>query len=549
MSYLNRLLESYGFVQVLIEEMVDVFSTAQDELLDGKQEDHNAQDPSVVLTQAINHVSDTLRSHWSDVLTFWHDEELSACKDCERTIVRMFACIENIQSIIKSGDLSIENMRAAMDAVYGVQGLWFEKYEDYFGCWASASSEGTPLTEEAFVFDEEAMDEAFIRMVQNALIAERLFFSLGRNKSHSAVSLRDRFFNNRRTTGRTETLDLTQHSGRSIIAADIASVAQSSNQDDLSLMTTIDAIAQYTGWHRTKKINWNRQAIVRGKGPARGGEIDLEINYQFKPVPGQIGNILVNGVGEYGVGENGGRTLNVLEIFNRLTGGDSEKERRLAQLLIQYKGGDGRALNEQSLLDAELDLPQSIPKRRLLINQFQRAAYLVCFLEVIRRNNQGYRTSAAAAEPQKVIELPFGFAVACILKLIKDGYLKLADAFSPDSLYGVFTGKGVMNENITRTINRFSELFSLFVKQYAHQIEAVSDYDVAAKGPVFCDDFQVAFTPEYLHQMLRETDGGEDESDNEDYNKLHEQEPVEPDVEGLREHLIHADLRPLKLHP
>ena len=63
------------------------------------------------------------------------------------------------------------------------------------------------------------------------------------------------------------------------------------------------------------------------------------------------------------------------------------------------------------------------------------------------------------------------------------------------------------------------------------------------------EDFHVAFTPEFLHQILRDTDGGEYESDNEDYNKLHEQAPVEIDTQELRECLSHADLQPLKLHP
>ena len=336
-----------------------------------------------------------------------------------------------------------------------------------------------------------------------------------------------------RTTGATRPITAHRESGRTLIAASVGSVAESLSEVDQTQLICKDSIAKLTGWHKKSNTNWNRETVIRGFLEYKR---EFKINYQFQPVPGQLGNIYVRGVGRYS-DEEAKSTLNILTIFNRLTEEDPDKEKLLASVLLRYKRGDGSALNESNLRELGLILPATSAKRKTLLQQFNRAAFLICFQEVSRRKHQGYRV-VKKDRLQMVPELPFGIAVACLLKLLSDGHLRMADVFNEDALYGVFTGTGVMSDNLLKTIQKFNDLFVFFVDKYAPQLYELFEYGEAA------EELNVVFTPEYFHKILRASDAGEEDSDNEEYDLP---EGDDENTSLLEEQIAELKFTPFKL--
>lgn len=426
----------------------------------------------------------------------------------------LYACVEELNKMAPHfEDKSINEkkfLEELQDRIDLASIFWKDKYVEDFECWQNGLiSKGLHLCGDVSFYDDSKA--AFAAMIKNALKAEKLFYSLPRNKKYNVlVPIKNTLVNNRQTAGQTARFETDLLSGRSVLAVSIASVKGCLEGVDQRLLTDGDSIANNLHWHKTKKINWNREVAKRGK----------EIKYQFKPIPGQLANVFTSGIGKYGREKE----QDILAVFESLTGGDGEKEKSLARLLIKYKRGNGDAITEESLRNEGLNLPGNGRQRNVLIDRLHRAAYLICFQEVYRRKNQGRLNGS------KVLELPFGMAVSCLLQLLADGHLRMEQAFNANATYGVFTGTGVMSSNLITTIMKFNELFSFFVKKYAGEIYEVWDYGIDL------EEVNIVFTEEYFHHVLRKGDGGESESDDEDYAELpiDEAQELEPYIQDLQ---------------
>jgi lipoprotein NlpI len=431
---------------------------------------------------------------------------------------------------------SINTLKVVRDKILYAHSLWKKEYSGAFKLWCdNLMSSGIYLCRNAFVYDEYHVKEAFLRMLQNALCAEKLFFSLARNKNKAAlIPIKDDLVFNRRTEGQTRPIRAHHLSGRRLIMLNIASIEEAMVDIKPDQLTSVASIAQSLRWHKTGK-NWNRETVIRGyleynrKSPK-----ELEIKYQFQPIPGQLANIRTSGVACYGMGFSKKKLPNVLEVINRLTDKDQKKESALARLLLRYKRGE-LALNKENLKKAGMNLPNNIGPCRKLIKEFNAIAYLICFQEVYRRKNQGYYKKGQE-DIKKVTELPFGIAIACILKLIADEHLS-ANVFDKNSSYGVFTGTSVMNKNFLSTLKKFNELFASFVEKYANKDVCLVEYSKNM------EKFNIAFTPEFFHEILKETDGDENDSDGEDYEPSYDGKEFE-EIRQLSETLKNLELKP-----
>jgi hypothetical protein len=441
---------------------------------------------------------------------------------------KCYELIGNIHKLLVS-NAPLADIKKQMDFAHF---LWTDKFEEDFSCWLSTLySEGVPWCKESTIFLDGKPKKIFLQMLNNALTAEKLYFSISRNRNQSIVrGYSQQFFNNRRTTGATTPVDVQQLSGRRLITANIDAVEMSLANVKPEALLSADAIAGNLAWHKTGSKNWNRETIVRGFLDYQAGQRPLYIKYQHQPVPGQLANMHTSGVGRYGVG--GGRTPGILRVFNQLTQKKPEKERALARLMIQYKHGDGRVLTEERLIAAQMHLPVAMGERRKLVERFNKAAYLICFQEVYRRKNQGYRMVNGA--PQRVVELPFALAVACALKLIADGHLRMQQVFDADAVFGVFTGTGVMSDNLITTLKKFNQLFTFFAEQYMNHVSDLVEYAFEEGLDESTEYASYAFTPEFFHQQLRSTgDGGHDsgsDSDNENYNEIRLTHPQQQEL-------------------
>lgn len=412
---------------------------------------------------------------------------------------------------LSNGQLQENVLNDISDKIWLSYCLWCEKFRDDFECWRDGlMSSGLYLSKNAVIYEEDNVNDTFLHIIESALQAESLYFSLDRNKSQvTLVQTKNDLIFNRRTPGLTRPIQAQQMSGRSLISVNIAAMAECTQNVLAERLANIELAVIDLQWNTIGRMYGNWQTVTRGIRESQRGNKEIEIKEQFHPVAGHLANMRTSGVGRYGDGFSG-KIRNILTVVNELTRESPEKEKALALLLLRYKRGDGSALGITALKNAGINLPNDRASRDTLVAQFNKAAFLVCFQEVYRRKNQGYRIRGE--EIKKVVELPFGLAVGCVLKLLADGHLRFGEVLSENSKYGVFTGVGVMSDNIGETIQKFNKLFSFFVRKYAMEEYSVYEYSERMES------FNVAFTPQYFHTVLRQTDGGEADSDNDDYD-------------------------------
>jgi hypothetical protein len=454
-------------------------------------------------------VSKMIKAHRNHVAQYVKCFGQSNDPRCQRYAFYCLVHIDNTLSLLakKITEEKIEEIEVNIINAYFI---WEEKYCEDFEIWMyKLMNSGLHITKDVIVFAEKEQHDPAKRMIMNALMAERLFFSLERSQNKSVRRLAHRFFGNRvRQGGVAPVIDVNRHTGRGLITAATGAVAKAIKDARPEQLATAATIPVATGWHVPQPSNGNREKVIRGMiTRPRAGQKDIEINYQHHPVPGDLANLMTAGVGTY---------AEIAKFFTELTNNKPALEQKLANLLLDYKHGDSEALSVKYLFDVKLYgcklyLPTTSTEQNQIITRLNRIAYLICFQEVWRRKNPGYRQAKGDAI-NKVPELPFGAALACALKLIADGHVRLLEVFSENALLGVFTGQSVMKDNILTTVIKFNVIFAKFVAIYASQSKEVLDIDNSD------GELNFAFTPEFFHKLFKESDGGSSDSDDEEYS-------------------------------
>ncbi|MGD9107625.1 MAG: hypothetical protein PVI75_00440 [Gammaproteobacteria bacterium] len=402
--------------------------------------------------------------------------------------------------------MSVKMLNSTVFDMCGISGVWNEKYILHLGDWVVGLLQtGLHLGDDVIIYSS---DNAYMLMLENAFAAERLFYdleSLTDYKKSQAIQLKHRFFNNR-TAKKPQPVNLQNESGRIIIIAYSNALKLALHNIDKTKLTSKKDILKHVTWPRKGKGSWNYEKILRGRLAYRKKDKPLGITYQFQPMPGHLGNIFTRGVGRYGTN----KLADILSVINKLTGQNHEKEKKLAKLFLNYKKGKSDALSADSLRENGFLVPSTACARRKLINAINKIAFLVCFQEVYRRKNQGYKKSSDGL-PVKILELPFGVAVSSALKLIADGHLRMREVFDSDSKYGVFTGQSIMNKNIKNTIQKFNQLFVFFFDVYIADIFAFKNksqklYDVFEIQQELGEEVITKVPQNFYARLLRNTD-------------------------------------------
>lgn len=349
----------------------------------------------------------------------------------------------------------------------------------------------------------EDSQEAFEKELERAQKTESRFYAMARTNNDETRRLSGTFLFNRQTAGETEVIDSNQVSARSLITADSYAVEESLRGVNLTHVQDAGDIARHLRWNKRKGIDWNREKVIRGQLVIKREARDIEVNYQFKPSAGNLSNMFINGVGSYGAESSN----DILYVVNSITDQDYKKERKLAEMLIEFSH-DGTGFTAENLISAGFNLAYYKGDSDIQVERLNRLAYLICIKEIVRRKNQGVQHAEYGIE--EVEELPFGIAVSKALQLLRDGHLQMADVLSHDSEFGVFTGEKIMhNENLARTKEKFAAIFELYSNIYGGE-DAKSFLKKYTHGRV------IPFR-ETDHQCLRDVNGGENDSSGDEY--------------------------------
>ena len=236
---------------------------------------------------------------------------------------------------------------------------------------------------------------------------------------------------------------------------------------------------------------------------------ETPIKFQVKPVASQIANLFISGANSYGR-EKEGDILFMLDFFIHSSDKETKlkKEKNLAKLILHtlYTGEQvtKQALIENDILK-EIKLDKSFEKTQLnllkktdkqqteYIERLNKFIYLIGVIETHRRLYPFLDPS----QNQVIPELPMGIAVAMALKLISVNALNFELVFGKDPKnFGPFTDDQI---NSLKGIKLFEEKMSALVELYYKHFPSEN------------------FTQETLHSLLKETYGGEDDTDGEEY--------------------------------
>lgn len=439
-------------------------------------------------------------------LDYWIERDIQKTLKSLEQIITEIIQQKNIKTI---NPIALKNTHFKM---YWCYLKWDDKYILHLEDWLiGLLPHGLYLDDDIIIYSDDNSN-ILKQILQNALIAERLFYNLENlsyQKQQKAIKLRTLFFINRTATPKP--INLHKETGRIIITAYSAALKLALHGLNQSQLTSEKNIFKTLIWPRSGKgRSWNSETIHRGyvefkKAPKKR---PIKISYKLIPFPGQLGNIFTSGVGSYGT-KKAKRTPNILTVINSLTNQEPEKEKKLANLFLSYKRGNGFALSEKSLRKLGFTLPTIPVETRKLINRINKIAYLVCFQEIYRRKNQGFYKKKDGSIVQ-TLKLPFGVAISSALMLIADGHLCMQDVFDSDSKYGVFTGTSIMTKNIEATLQKFNQLFILFFRCYMDNIFAFQK-----KGQKLNDVYELLdieeniitnVPKEFYSKILKETD-------------------------------------------
>lgn len=319
--------------------------------------------------------------------------------------------------------------------------------------------------------------------------AQTKFFNRQRNNNPEIGELTNKFFNNWYAEDATQKVISDNEPRRTLVAADAAALEQVLDvlpADEQRDLTSTTAIFDKLGINKTGTKFGNREKIQFG---------DTEINYQHNPVPGQMGNFFMSGIGTYGLNE----TSDVLQIINELTRtqdndlqAQAENEKKLARLLLSMSK-TGNSVTTVDLQNIGITVFSTKKLNDQYLKYLHRLSYLISVKEVTRRMHQGVRSDG-----KDVPELPFAVAYYRALKLVAEGHLRMQDIFAANAAYGLPTDVNIMatDRKIGETYNKLTKLNQKYEEHFPHE----------------------RISTEQFHQELLLAYGGEADTSGEEYS-------------------------------
>jgi len=327
--------------------------------------------------------------------------------------------------------------------------------------------------------------------------AQEKFFNVHRSHNGTTKQLLSAFLWNRTCSAKnTVKVCAEEIPARRLITADAGAVGTQLEKLTLATQKQIvsrEEIINKLHFNNAGGMNWNREKVVKSQ---------VEINYQYSPSAGNLGNFMMNGLGEYGLGKDNA----ILELINTLTAGEKQKEMTLATLILD-SGKRGKSISEITLKQMGFSLSTKKAQNKVRVERLNRLVYLVSVKEISRRMNQG-------VNPRKLTsieDLPFALAYYRGLRLVAEGHLSMKDIFDKDAKYGPQTGESITNErNLFFTKNKFYALNELFIQYNGQPKTRVKTEDFHQELIAACDGASDTSGDEYssdeeIHSKLKVT--------------------------------------------
>ncbi|CAF0901806.1 unnamed protein product [Didymodactylos carnosus] len=206
------------------------------------------------------------------------------------------------------------------------------------------------------------------------------------------------------------------------------------------------------------------------------GSSDIKYKQRTNPHCNHLGDYHMESIGSY---------AQIIAVLNKITGSKAEHEKQLVELMLAFSH-DGK--------------PATLQNLRAINN-------------AVTNDNVDYKDH----------ELPLATVQARALQLMKNGYLKIEEVFSENAPYGVFTGKeiGKNMDNLREKIIRINDLYhkAILEQRSSNRFPYIELWKTHSSVKTLA-------TRKELHRELRETFGGESDTDGEGYESNDEKETL-----------------------
>lgn len=220
------------------------------------------------------------------------------------------------------------------------------------------------------------------------------------------------------------------------------------------------------------------------------GNTEIQVEHRTDAKPDRLGDCFLKQLGSY--------KSDIYPFFQKITAGDSAKERLIAQLLIQF------SKEHQPVTLAELQeiYPQSTISD---IDKFNQIAFLT------KEKEQAQWHSASN---QRLL-IGMSTAQAKALILVKEGWLTLADLFT-GSDFSVYSHAKLIDapNTLLESCKQIESLYAEFMfRSYAPEVATFFKKNILSK-----EDRTVVLTRQQARKALQIVYGGEADSDGEGYD-------------------------------
>jgi hypothetical protein len=209
-----------------------------------------------------------------------------------------------------------------------------------------------------------------------------------------------------------------------------------------------------------------------------------------------------NHISDFYMESGHGTYADTLKQLNRVTGttdenANKDNEIKLARLMLKYtEKGEAVTLETLKAINPKATVND--------VNDLNRILYH-CFVKEI---------ASWMLSKDDTHKLPLAIPQARAIKLIVLGYLSIEEVFAPDAPYGIFTGTnlGINIDKVRDKIVRITQLYEKAVLEH-HKENAVKHIKFFMEHP----SVKYVSTRLRLHQELKKTYGGDDDTDGEGY--------------------------------
>ena len=327
---------------------------------------------------------------------------------------------------------------------------------------------------------DEIQFAATRRELRRQYYAQRRFFNPKRCKKLQTKSIATELLRDRLTPGATlKSQNLAGVPTRRLVTAERSALEVSKQVIALPKKENRNEL----GWMKSKE---EREKIMLGN-------TSITYYHQKNLLPNHLGNFWMD------TGKGDGTYNEIIRILHSLTGSTNDKpnvkhEKEIASLMLEYaKTGNPVTLAQLQSIKKEVSDEE--------LDQINRIFYLVFVKEIARR----------MCTKEDTYDLPIALLQARAVRLITAGHLTLNDVFRFDAPYGVVTGENVYNNHnfdILVKMRRVNRLYNEKILQVKHDKTINAYRQTHPKGTVIASH-------QLLHRELKETYGGDSDTDNE----------------------------------